>query len=253
MHFEWARRSLLAGKHVIVDKPAFVTLLEAQQALALARDRKLCLAEATIWNYHPQAAAALRVFRDCKDSISHVSAVFTSPPLPPGSFQYSAELGGGALLDRGPYAVSTARWAFGEDPEEVICRVQDAQVEGVELSFSLLFRFSGGRTLTGFFSLHAEYTNRITLLGDHVRVDIDRVYTPPNDWEKPLSSQVKNQHSLVTYQPADALVVFVRSFARAVSSQHHSAFADQLWRDAVLLNRMRESVGSASTDLHGGA
>lgn len=251
LHFEWVKRSLQAGKHVIVDKPAFVCLSEAEHALSMAQERGLCLAEATVWNYHPQAAAALRVFQDSGDSIAHVSAIFTSPPLPPGSFQYSAELGGGALLDRGPYAVSTARWAFGEDPEEVICRLQDAQFEGVELSFSLLFRFSGGRTLTGFFSLHAEYTNRITLLGDHVRVDIDRVYTPPSDWEKPLSSQVKNQHGLVTYQPADALVVFVRSFAEAVDTQNHSAFAEQLWNDAVLLNRMRESAVTATGNSQG--
>lgn len=251
LHFEWVMRALQAGKHVIVDKPAFVCLAEAENALSIADERGLCLAEASVWHYHPQTAAALQVFRDSRDSITHVSAVFTSPPLPPGSFQYSADLGGGALLDRGPYAVSTARWAFGEDPEEVFCRLQDAHSEGVELSFSLLFRFSGGRTLTGFFSLHAEYTNRISLLGDHVRVDIDRVYTPPTDWMKPLNSQVRNQQGLVAYQPADALVEFLRRFADAVASRNYSIFAGPLWSDAVLLKRMRDSATISAMRLEG--
>src|SRR5271169_3856895 len=42
-HFELARRCLLAGRDVVVDKPFTATLLEAEQLMALAREKKRLL------------------------------------------------------------------------------------------------------------------------------------------------------------------------------------------------------------------
>ncbi|KAG6558090.1 hypothetical protein Mapa_000271 [Marchantia paleacea] len=42
-HFEYARQSLSAGKHVVVDKPFTVTSAEARELIELAKDRQLIL------------------------------------------------------------------------------------------------------------------------------------------------------------------------------------------------------------------
>ena len=43
VHYETARAALLAGKHVVVDKPITTTVAEADDLIALARDRNLLL------------------------------------------------------------------------------------------------------------------------------------------------------------------------------------------------------------------
>ncbi len=43
LHYEMARAALLAGKHVVVEKPFTVTVAQADELIALARDRELLL------------------------------------------------------------------------------------------------------------------------------------------------------------------------------------------------------------------
>ncbi|MGM0567403.1 MAG: Gfo/Idh/MocA family oxidoreductase [Bacteroidota bacterium] len=43
-HFDYARKALLAGKHVIVEKPFTVSVNEAEKLIKLAGERKLILA-----------------------------------------------------------------------------------------------------------------------------------------------------------------------------------------------------------------
>ena len=52
LHSEWALKSLSMGKHVVVDKPAFLTLKTTKSLLALAKKKRLLLAEATVFCYH---------------------------------------------------------------------------------------------------------------------------------------------------------------------------------------------------------
>src|SRR5262245_51695550 len=55
-HAEWVHRSLEQGLHVIVDKPAFLDVASAEDAVALARRQRKVLAEATVFPFHPQFA-----------------------------------------------------------------------------------------------------------------------------------------------------------------------------------------------------
>src|SRR5690349_13489852 len=45
-HYGWATKCLESGRHVIVDKPAFLTLRETENALDLAVKAGRCLVEA---------------------------------------------------------------------------------------------------------------------------------------------------------------------------------------------------------------
>src|SRR6266481_5055377 len=54
MHEHWAMTALAAGKHVVVDKPAMITLQGSERAVKEARRNNRVLAEATVFGYHPQ-------------------------------------------------------------------------------------------------------------------------------------------------------------------------------------------------------
>ncbi len=53
LHYEQARGALLAGKHVIVEKPLAVTMAQADELVALARDRGLLLTTNLMQRYNP--------------------------------------------------------------------------------------------------------------------------------------------------------------------------------------------------------
>ena len=73
-----------------------------------ARRADRLVAEATVFGYHPQFEA-LAAFVAETGPLTQVAAQFIIPPLPIGNFRNHAELGGGCLLDMGPYAAATMR------------------------------------------------------------------------------------------------------------------------------------------------
>lgn len=68
VHYEYARKALEAGKHVILEKPFTVTGAEARELAAIAKEKNLFLWEAFIIPYLP-------VYATVKDAVSKVGNV----------------------------------------------------------------------------------------------------------------------------------------------------------------------------------
>src|SRR6185312_9443076 len=80
-HEAWVLAALAAGKHVVVDKPAIMTLEGSLRAVEEARRGGRLLAEATVFGYHPQFAA-LSDFMAANGPLAQAAAQFIIPPLP---------------------------------------------------------------------------------------------------------------------------------------------------------------------------
>src|SRR5438046_8291042 len=48
-HARWTEEAINAGRHVVVDKPAFLGVQGTERMLELADRRGVCVAEATVW------------------------------------------------------------------------------------------------------------------------------------------------------------------------------------------------------------
>ena len=118
-HHQHIMAALAAGKHVLCEKAITMNVTELQEAVELAEQKHLILAEAmTIFNmplYH-ELHALMDSGRLGK--LKMIQAPFGSfkDPDPTNRF-FNPELAGGALLDIGTYAVSFARWFLTEQPE----------------------------------------------------------------------------------------------------------------------------------------
>lgn len=243
MHGEWTENALYRGFHVIVDKPAFTTLATARAMLDLARKGGCCLAEANVWNHHPQIDLARRVFQEAGEAPMRMNATFSFPPLDPRGFRYSPALGGGSLFDLGPYAVSCGRVFFGAPPTEITCRVLSRQNGGVDTSFSLLASFAGGKALVGHFGFTTEYQNTLSLLGPKVAIEITRAFTAPWDMELELRVRRSNSESTLMAPAADAFQLFFERVFTDIQRGEWSRFSQALLADAECLHGLRASAG----------
>ncbi|MFU2210405.1 Gfo/Idh/MocA family oxidoreductase [Solidesulfovibrio sp. C21] len=241
-HAPLALAALASGRHVIVDKPAFLDLASAERACELAAKKNLLLAEATVWTGHPRVAGLIQAFADRNTAPARIVATFSFPPLPPGNFRHTPELGGGALFDLGPYAVSPGRVLFGAEPEEVVCRIT-SRGPAVETAFTCLLVYPGGRTLAGTFGFDTGYVNRLDVLGPGLAASMDRAFTPPPSATLSLSCNTPQGVRSVDFEPADAFArFFIRAFA-AMERGDGEAFIAALLADARTLARLRESAG----------
>ena len=149
-HACWARKALDKGFHVIVDKPAFLGLDETHSLLELAAKQGRCIAEATVYAYHPRIAAALRVFDEFGTRPTRIVASFSFPSLSSLNFRHKRALGGGALWDLGAYAVTPGRIFFDASPVEILGRHSGTGAE-VETVFSTIAVYQEARTYVGIF------------------------------------------------------------------------------------------------------
>jgi dTDP-3,4-didehydro-2,6-dideoxy-alpha-D-glucose 3-reductase len=242
-HAEWAEKALRRGCHVIVDKPAFTSFDDAQRLTELARAKNLCLAEATVYAWHPQIQMARNLFLQAGTRPTRLTVSFSFPPLPMDNFRYQKHLGGGALWDLGPYAVSPGRLFFEDEPEEVFCRVcTRSAATGVDTSFSMLASYPGGRSMVGHFDFNTEYRNCINILGPGMSIDIDRLFTIPPDLENELLVRSNNRMTRVTAPRADCFAFFLQNVFDAIREKRDSIFIKDFLTDATVLHRLRKAA-----------
>lgn len=243
MHEHWVMAALAAGKHVIVDKPAMMTSEASQRAVGEARRVKRLVAEATVFGYHPQFEA-LADFLGENGPLTQAAGQFIIPPLPIGNFRNHRELGGGCLLDMGPYAAATMRILGGDTVSELTALAGGRHPEtGVDMGFSVQARLGSGGVFSGHFSFEGEYQNRLLIVGRSGSVIIERVFTSPADHRTEWRRRIRNVESVVTFEAADTFARFLEAVASGVASGDHERFHRDLLSDA----RCRAKIDEALT------
>ncbi|MBR1277675.1 Gfo/Idh/MocA family protein [Bradyrhizobium sp. AUGA SZCCT0283] len=241
MHEHWVMAALAAGKHVVVDKPAMMTLAGSERAVDEARRVNRAVAEATVFGHHPQFES-LAAFVAEHGPLTQAAAQFIIPPLPIGNFRNHRELGGGCLLDMGPYAAATTRILGGGAASEITALAGGRHPEtGVDMGFSVLARLGNGGAFSGHFSFEGEYQNRLLVVGHSGSVLIERVFTPPADHQMEWRRRVRNVDDVVTFEPADTFARFLAAVASAIDGGDHESFHRDLLSDA----RCRDMIATA--------
>jgi NDP-hexose-3-ketoreductase len=242
LHDHWVMASLAAGKHVIVDKPAMMSLEASARAVDEARRARRLLAEATVFGYHPQFARLAEFLKDT-GPVTHVAAQFIIPPLPIGNFRNHSELGGGCLLDMGPYAASIMRILGGGAPTELTALAGGRHPQtGVDMGFSVQARLANGGIFSGHFSFESEYQNRLLIVGRSGSVIMERVFSPPPEQRMEWRQRVRNQDRVATFEPADTFALFLEAACGAVADGDHERFSRDLTADAKCREQIAEAL-----------
>ncbi len=117
LHAQWTIRALRAGKHVLCEKPLAANADEAEQIAHVAAETGLIVMEAFHYRYHPLATRLKTIIESGEiGRVQHLDAEFSVPLLQPRSIQYRYDLGGGATMDVGCYAINLLRFLADAEP-----------------------------------------------------------------------------------------------------------------------------------------
>ena len=241
-HVEYALKSLQAGFNTIIDKPATVTYQEALELVELAKSKGLFVGESTVYLKHPQLSVMQDIFEKNNDTPKLLTVHFTMPPFKPENFRYQKTLGGGAIMDTAPYAVSVGRYFFGSKPEKVECVVSERQPDGLDIEYSLMMSYPGGKTMIGHFGFNTEYINQVHLMGTRTNVLVDRIFTIPDTMENELQVRRMNESSVVKSPSGNNFELYLRDTIRSIEEKNYErAYQDLLW-DAEVKDMIFESI-----------
>lgn len=242
MHERWVMAALVAGKHTLVDKPAMTSLPACERGVREARRAGRLLAEATVFGYHPHFEALQRFVAE-NGPLTLVDAQFVIPPLPTANFRNHAELGGGCLLDMGPYAAALMRILGGGAPSQITALAGTRHPEtGVDMGLSVQARLANGGIFSGHFSFEGEYQNRLLIVTRSGSVMTERVLSPPADHRIEWRRRVRNVEGPVTFEPADVFARFLEAATCAISGGDHEPLYGDLLADAECRARIADAL-----------
>jgi predicted dehydrogenase len=248
LHHEWTRRALLAGKHVLCEKPLTDNSARTSELTGLAAELGLVLRENFTFLHHPQHAKVRELVDEGRlGELRTVTATFGIPPLPAADIRYDRNLGGGSLLDVGVYPIRLALLLLGEQISVVgaVLRVDEAL--GVDVSGHALLTSADGVFADLEFGFQHSYRSRYRLWGSTASLSVDRAFTPPAE-HRPVLGIEEQDHSEEHILPAaHQFRLSIASFAEAVLGGCDAATEEVWLAGARHTARLVDEVRAAAT------
>jgi predicted dehydrogenase len=146
LHGRWTRAALLAGKHVLCEKPFTANAEEAREIADVASTSDRIVMEAFHYRYHPLARRIEQIVSSNElGKLRRVEAALCFPLPKFSDIRYDYSLGGGATMDAGCYAVHMAR-TFGAETPEVVSAQAKLHSPQIDRAMTAELQFPGGHT-----------------------------------------------------------------------------------------------------------
>jgi predicted dehydrogenase len=245
MHALWIECALYARKHVLAEKPLTTSVSRTSELIGMARSRGLVLRENVMFLHHSQHASVKALLDDgAIGELRALHATFTVPRRPADDIRYSAELGGGALMDTGVYPVRAAMsFLDGErgDELDVVSSVLSRHGRPVDSAGHALLCTGSGVGACLSFGLDHSYRSSYELWGSEGRIVVEHAYTPPADHVPVVRLERQSGVQEIRLAPDDQIANALTAFATTVRSGQLTD-NDSVLREAVLLDAIRANA-----------
>ena len=140
-HFAYAKEALLAGKHVLCEKPMTLCVAEAEELFAIAKEKNLVFMEAIKTAYCPGFKRLVSLAKSGKiGEIKSVDAAFTKL-VPHNVREMQAEHAGGSVTELATYPLYAIFKLLGSDYKDV--RFVSCMKNGVDIFTKIDFVYEG--------------------------------------------------------------------------------------------------------------
>ena len=231
-----------AGKHVLCEKSITLNSEELAEAIQLAEENHVKLAEAMTIFHMP-------IYRK-------LSEIVESGKLGPlkviqmnfGSYKeydmtnrfFNRNLAGGALLDIGVYALSFVRWFMTSQPTEMVSQVKLAPT-GVDEQAGILLTNAEGEMATVTLSLHAKQPKRGTIAYDKGYIEL---YEYPRGQKAVITyTEDGSQEVIEAGETAKALQYEVLDMEAAVAGEDDHSYLNYSRDVMELMTQLRKDWG----------
>ena len=240
LHYKWVIRTLLAGKHILVEKSFAPNYATCQAMVKMAQEKNILILENFLFPHHSQHDWVNDyISRGKIGEVQLFRSTFGFPPLPKDNFRYSKKLGGGSLLDVGAYVVKAASLFLGSDLILLGAALKYDDVLGVDIYGDALFKNLKGQVAQLSFGFNYFYQCHYELLGSKGKIVVERAFTPPPGFRPAVHVGQQGRNLEITL-PADNHYVNMLSFF-AVTVRTPGDFPTH-WNDLLLQAGLLESI-----------
>ena len=216
-HIEYLRKALKSGKNVICEKSITLNSRELDEAISLAKENDVVLAEAMTIYHMPIYKKLNEIINSGKlGELKLIQMNFGSyKPYDMNNRFFNRNLAGGAMLDIGVYAISFVRWFMSSKPHKITSQVKYAPT-GVDEQASILLQNKEDEMASIILSLHAKQPKRGTISFDKGYVEI---FEYPRGDEAVITYTDTGETETITFgETAQALEYEIEDLENAVQN-----------------------------------
>ncbi len=229
MHYYWAKKALRYKYHTIVDKPITMNLFELNNLIKISNKSKRIISEATFFNYHSQLNKIRQLFK--KNAYKFIDAKFVIPKPSKNSILLSKKLGGGVLMDMGPYISSIPR-IF--NLKNIVNKkiVIKKNKKNLIVSINFVFKFKEGK-YSGKFKFNSNYLNTLIVKDKTKVAQIFRVFSPPSDKFLELKLKRKNKLKILKFRQENCFRNYFKEVEKKIKNKNLKFYHDRMIDDCT--------------------
>ena len=215
VHASIASRALLAGKAVLCEKPLTMNYQESEELVRVAKASNSLLVEAIWFRWHPRLIKACeQIAAGVIGEITQIDAAFTYVNNNKGNYRFDPALGGGALLDLGPYPLHLIASLFGSEARvELLEANQDIGPSGVDLVTTGSALINGSVRFNFNLSFVGQLSQEITISGSKGSIKFleGQAFT---NWNEPSTLLVNDE--IYSFESVDAYQLMVEAVSDVI-------------------------------------
>jgi D-xylose 1-dehydrogenase (NADP+, D-xylono-1,5-lactone-forming) len=210
-----ASRALGSGKAVLCEKPLTMNYQESLEMVEAAALSKSLLVEAIWYRWHPRLIKACQqIAAGVIGEIREIDAAFTYVNSNKGNYRFDPALGGGALLDLGPYPLHLIPSLFGSEARVELLEVnQEIGPSGVDLVTKVEALINGSIKFNFNVSFVGHLSQEISILGSNGEIKFLEGAAFTN-WNEPSTLQVNDE--IYSFESVDAYQLMVEAVSDVI-------------------------------------
>ncbi|KDO29325.1 hypothetical protein SPRG_05860 [Saprolegnia parasitica CBS 223.65] len=204
LHHPHTLLALRHNKHVLVEKPMSMNQREADEMVALAKEKDLFLMEAMWTRFFPAVRHARQLLSENVLGAVHAVKADMGFAFPANADRiWKRSLGGGGLLDIGIYPLAFVSMVFhGEEPAHVHTVGAVSADEGVDTYAVVTLQYEGSRFGTIQYSCLADFVEEVVIIGEKGTLRINAPAHVADELTLTLHGQAPQQLSFPHPTPA---------------------------------------------------
>lgn len=221
IHGELIKKAVIAGKHVLCEKPIVLTKNELEEIFQLADHHGVYVMEAMMYRFHPQMKACRDLLQSgvIGDVVTMYSRFHFRLENWDSDIRTSSQLKGGALNDLGCYCLNAASYLLQSEPQSIQVQNSIHRQAEVDTHVSMLLHYATGETVMSDCSFHSPMNNEIEMIGTLGTIKIPHAFRPDlNNDVGEIYIDTNDRREKVTFQ-AKSYVEQVNSFQEAICTK----------------------------------
>ncbi|MBQ0138476.1 MAG: Gfo/Idh/MocA family oxidoreductase [Kurthia sp.] len=199
LHHKMVILALEAGKHVLVEKPATISLNEMREISVVARRTKKQFLEGYTYQHHKQHEVVQRYLPKIGD-MKQINAHISSQQEDASNFRLQRDLGGGAMNDVGGFCMHVITQLLGFQPKKISLISNGLSEKKVDLTSSCTMMDANGKLATFTCSMEMPFSDYYEVIGVDGSIKVTNCFHIDSSSQNKVDIELFDSNGVSTHQ-----------------------------------------------------